>query len=80
MPDVFTSNVILSPAAISGVYNGGVRGSADLSNLPFNHALELWYSFDEPGDTAPNGSVSNLTPRFPFPGSGITGSGTSIIT
>ncbi len=70
----------LPPTVISGVYDGGVRGSVDLSSLPFNHTLELWYSFDEPGDTAPNGSVANLTPGFPFPGSGITGSGTSIIT
>lgn len=70
----------LPPTVISGVYDGGVRGSVDLSSLPFGHTLELWYNFDEPGDTAPNGSVTNLTPGFPFPGSGITGSGTSIIT
>ena len=67
-------------SVISGAYNGGVRGSADLKSLDYGHKLELWYSFDEPGDTAPNGGVANLTPRFPFPGSGITGSGTSIIT
>lgn len=70
----------LPPAVISGVYNGGVRGSVDLTSLPYAHALELWYSFDEPGDSAPNGSVTNLVPGHPFPGSGITGSGTSIVT
>ncbi len=70
----------LPPAVVSGVYAGGVRGGVDLKSLPHHHALELWYSFDEPGDTAPNGSVTNLTPGFPFPGSGITGSGTSIVT
>lgn len=69
----------LPPAVISGVYNGGVRGSADLKALPFNHALELWYSFDEPGDTAP-GTVTNLTPQYPATGDGTAGSGTSIVT
>ena len=70
----------LPPSVVSGVYNGGVRGSVDRKSLPYGHTLELWYSFDEPGDTAPNGGVRNLTPDHPFPGSGITGSGTSIVT
>lgn len=70
----------LPPAVISGVYNGGVRGSVDLKSLPYSHTLELWYNFDEPGDSAPDGSVANLVPGYPFPGSGITGSGTSILS
>jgi hypothetical protein len=82
LDEVAIWRTVLPPTVISGVYNGGVRGGVDLNSLPESHALELWYDFDGPGDTAPNGGLVNraFSPQFPFPGSGITGSGTSILT
>jgi hypothetical protein len=70
----------IPPATVSGAYNGGVRG-ANLKSLPDNHALELWFTMDDPSDNAPNGHVVDQAKSvYPFPGSGITYAGTSILS
>ncbi len=81
LDEVAVWRTVIPPTVISGVYNGGVRGGVDIKSLPENHALELWFSMDDPADNAPNGHiVDQAKSTFPFPGSGITSSGTSILS
>jgi len=81
LDDIAIWRTVITPTTISGIYNGGVRGGVDFKNLPDAHKLQLWFSMDDPSDTAPNGSLIDqaVGSTFPFPGLGITFSGTSIV-
>lgn len=82
LDDIAVWRTVIPPTTLSGIYNGGVRGGVDLKSLDANAALELWFSMDDPSDTAPDGFLVDQArgSTFPFPGLGITFSGTSIVT